>query len=48
LWTNSEWRKHDATSESLEPAPKGKGTVWQRALTRPNRTHPKFLTKITG
>jgi hypothetical protein len=29
--TNSEWREHDATSESLEPEPKGEGTVWQRA-----------------
>ena len=30
-WTNSEWREHDATSESVEPKPKGEGTVWQRA-----------------
>ena len=30
-WTNSEWREHDATSESLEPEPKGEGTVWQSA-----------------
>ena len=26
--TNSEWRMHGTTSESLEPEPKGEGTVW--------------------
>lgn len=41
-WTNSEWREHGATSESLEPEPKGEGTVWQRDLIRPNRTHPNL------
>jgi len=25
---------------TLEPEPKGEGTDWQRALIRPNRTHP--------
>jgi hypothetical protein len=35
--TNSEWRTHDATSATLEPEPKGEGTVWQRDLIRPNR-----------
>jgi hypothetical protein len=39
--TNNEWRMHGTTSESLEPEPKGEGTVWQRKLIRPNRTHQK-------
>jgi hypothetical protein len=38
---NREWRTHGATSESLRPEPKGEGTVWQRTLIRPNRTHQK-------
>jgi hypothetical protein len=25
---NNEWRTHGTTSESLEPEPKGEGTVW--------------------
>src|SRR5262249_41246426 len=39
---DSEWRKHDATSGSLEPKPKGEGTVWQSArlnLIGPGRNH---------
>ena len=45
-WTNSEWREHDATPESLEPEPKGEGTAWQRAieLIRSGRTHPNLDT----
>jgi hypothetical protein len=39
---NSEWRTHGATSKSLKPEPKGEGTVRQRTLIRPNRTHQKL------
>jgi hypothetical protein len=43
VWINSAWRQHDATSETSKPAPKGKGTVWQRAqLIGPDRTHPNL------
>ena len=41
---NSEWRNHGATGKSLEPEPKGEGTVWQRILIRPNRTHQNLTT----
>jgi hypothetical protein len=39
---NREWRTHGTTSKSLKPEPKGEGTVWQRTLIRPNRTHQKL------
>ena len=32
MWTNNEWREHDATPQSLEPEPKGEGTACLVAL----------------